>query len=706
MTEAKIRECTEKAEALVARMTLAEAATQLAFDSLELPHLGVPAYNWWNEALHGVARAGTATSFPQAIALAATFDPELVETVADAISTEGRAKYNAASSHGDRGIFKGLTFWSPNINIFRDPRWGRGHETYGEDPYLTSRLGVAFVNGLQGDGEYLKTAACAKHFAVHSGPEKLRHEFDAVCSLKDLRETYLPAFEACVTEANVEAVMGAYNRTLGEPCCASGLLLVDILRGEWGFNGHVVSDCWALVDFHEHHKVTKTAEESAALALKAGCDVNCGSVYSSLMDAYDAGLIAEEDVRRSAVRLMATRFRLGILGESGSGWDAVPFDAVDCPEHQALNVRAAEESCVLLKNDGTLPLYPGDYGHIAVIGPNADSRSALRGNYYGTAARYVTVAEGIAGYAGDKVRIHYAEGSKLTSPSSDFIARRNDLFAEAVATAEHCDLTVLVLGLDETIEGEEMMSGSFSNGFEGDKADLNLPECQRGLLRAIIDTGKPVVLILEAGSAIDLREAQAADNVVAILNAWYPGALGGEAVANLLFGEASPCGKLPVTFYNSADDLPEFTDYSMANRTYRYFGGEVLYPFGYGLTYGDLSVDSAQLTADNRKIIVTAVNDSDYATKDVIQVYIKSESPFAPKNPKLAAFAKAEFAPNSRQLIEIGIPEDAFSVVNDGGEKLIPGGKYALYAGTGQPDRRTAELTGHDCVKLEVTLPE
>ncbi|MDR2615745.1 MAG: glycoside hydrolase family 3 C-terminal domain-containing protein [Oscillospiraceae bacterium] len=705
MTNGKIREYKEKAEALVAQMTTAEAATQLCFDALEIPRLGVPAYNWWNEALHGVARAGTATSFPQAIALGASFDEELLQAVAEAISKEARAKYNAASSRGDRGIYKGLTFWSPNVNIFRDPRWGRGHETYGEDPYLTSRLGVSFVRGLQGDGETLRAAACAKHFAVHSGPERLRHEFDAVCSKKDLYETYLPAFEACVREAGVEAVMGAYNRTLGEPCCASQLLLVDILRGEWGFDGHVVSDCWALRDIHEQHKVTNTAEESAALAIKAGCDLNCGSVYSSLMDAYDAGLVTDEEIRRAAVRLMTTRFKLGILGYEGSEFDDIPFDVIDCPEHRALNLRAAEESAVLLKNDGMLPLSAGDFKRIAIIGPNADSRAALKGNYYGTGAQYITVAEGIRDYCGDSARVYYAEGSKLASPSSDFIALPNDLLAEAVATAENCDLTILVLGLDETIEGEEMMMGSFGNGFEGDKKDLSLPECQIELLRAVIATGKPTVLILTAGSAIDLRDAHAAQNVRAILDAWYPGALGGAAVARLLFGETSPCGKLPVTFYNSCDDLPAFEDYSMNNRTYRYFKGGVLYPFGYGLTYGDVYVSEASYDYEKKSVLATVKNVGAVPTKDVIQVYIKADSkddlPFAPSNPRLCAFVKIPMLPGETRILRIQLPDDALTVVNDDGAR-VPIRHCMLYVGTGQPDKRTAELTGRESVSVSV----
>ncbi|MDR0916554.1 MAG: glycoside hydrolase family 3 C-terminal domain-containing protein [Oscillospiraceae bacterium] len=708
MTEQKINDCKARATELVARMTLAEAATQLAFDAIAIPRLDVPDYNWWNEALHGVARAGTATMFPQAIALAAAFDPELLGAVADAISTEARAKYNAASSHGDRGIYKGLTFWSPNVNIFRDPRWGRGHETYGEDPYLTSRLGVAFVKGLQGDGETLKVAACAKHFAVHSGPEKLRHEFNAVVSQKDLWETYLPAFEACVTEADVEAVMGAYNRTLDEPCCGSQLLLVDILRGKWQFDGHVVSDCWALVDFHAHHKITEDAEHSAALAIKAGCDLNCGSVYGSLMDAYEHGLITEDEIRLAAIRLMTTRFKLGALGDEGSEWDNVSFDVIDSPEHQSLNLTAARESIVLLKNDGLLPLNADDYKSIAVVGPNANSRAALMGNYHGTGAEYVTIAEGIQFLAGDTVRVRYAEGSKLAAPSSDFIARPNDLLAEALATVENSDLTVLVLGLDETIEGEEMMSGDFGNGFEGDKGDLNLPKPQLDLLNAVIATGKPIVVVLMAGSSIDLRAAENAPNVGGIINAWYPGALGGAAVADVLFGEVSPSGKLPVTFYNSADDLPAFTDYAMENRTYRYFTGDVLYPFGYGLTYGDVyaqGIDYELDITDGGVEFTVTVRNRGGATKDVLQVYARPDSPFAPTNPKLVAFKKVEFAPDSTQLVKFRLPDDARHVVNDAGER-VRCDELTVTVGFGQGDARTAALYGHDALTLDMVFTE
>ena len=699
MTDSRKRKCTEMAEALVGQMTVEEAASQLMFTAPAIPRLGVPEYNWWNEALHGVARAGTATSFPQAIGMAAAFDTELLKAIAETIAEEARAKYNSNSSREDRGRYKGLTFWSPNINIFRDPRWGRGHETYGEDPYLTARLGVAFISGLQGDGETLKTAACAKHYAVHSGPEALRHEFNAECSTKDLFETYLPAFEACVREAGVEAVMGAYNRTLGEPCCASQLLLVDILRGRWEFDGHVVSDCWALRDIHEHHKVTDTAEESAALALKAGCDLNCGSVYSSLMDTYNQGLITEEEIRKSATRVMSARYRLGILG-NGSEFDDIPFDVVDCPEHQALSIRAAAESCVLLKNDGMLPLDKSKIKSLAVIGPNADNRIALKGNYYGNAAQYVTIADGLREYLGDDVRIHYSEGCKLTD--SWLVEPPAELFAEAAATAEACDVTVLVLGLDETIEGEEAHNENVQ--FIGDKYDIQLPRPQRELLKAVLDTGKPVVLILMAGSAMDIRMAQNADNAGAILNAWYPGALGGRAVAQMLFGECSPCGKLPITFYNSTDDLPDFKDYSMANRTYRYFSGDVLYPFGYGLTYGGVQVTDVVFDPVAKVVSATVQNIGKTVTKDVVQVYIRAESAFAPKNPRLCAFIKDDFKPGETKIIKVTVPDEAFTVINDEGERVFGGPQFELFTGTGQPDKRTEELSGRKSVRVSISI--
>ena len=432
------KEARKKAHELVGRMTLEEKASQLRYDAPAIPRLDIPAYNWWNEGLHGVARAGVATSFPQAIGMAASFDRELLGKMGEIVAVEGRAKYNSSSRQGDRDIYKGLTFWSPNVNIFRDPRWGRGHETYGEDPYLSGELGKAFVEGLQGDGEYLTAAACAKHFAVHSGPEALRHEFDARVSKKDLRETYLPAFEKLVKEAEVEAVMGAYNRTNGEPCCASKMLMEDILRDEWGFQGHYVSDCWAVRDFHTHHMVTDTAEESAALALKTGCDVNCGNTYLHLMKAYQEGLVTEEEITLAAERLFTTRFLLGLFEETE--YDGIGFDRLECTEHLQAADQATAESVVLLKNNGILPLKREGLKAIGVIGPNANSRAALVGNYHGTSSRYVTVLEGIQDLAGEKTKVYFSEGCHLYQEKVESLAWKQDRISEAVSVAENSDV--------------------------------------------------------------------------------------------------------------------------------------------------------------------------------------------------------------------------------------------------------------------------
>ncbi|MBQ6891608.1 MAG: glycoside hydrolase family 3 C-terminal domain-containing protein, partial [Clostridia bacterium] len=605
------------AEELVGRMTAEEKAGQLRFDAPAIERLGIPAYNWWNEGLHGLARGGTATSFPQAIGLAAMFDEELMEKIASVISDEARAKYNALSREGDRDIYHGLTLWSPNVTIYRDPRWGRGQETYGEDPTLTARLGRAFVRGLQGKGETLKTAACAKHFAAHSGPEALRHGFDARVSEKDLEETYLVAFHELVDEG-VEAVMGAYNRLNGEPCCASSYLM-EKLRGEWGFQGHFVSDCWAIRDFHENHGVTAAPTESVQLALRSGCDLNCGCTYQHILRAMDLGMISEEEVTRSAVRLFTTRFLLGVLGEEGSEYDALPYELIECPESLDLAQKAARESCVLLKNSGLLPLDPDSCGTIGVIGPNANSRSALVGNYHGTASRYVTVLEGIQDYVGDRCRVLYSQGCALWADRVEPLAQPNDRLAEAIAVAKTSDTVILVLGLDETLEGEEGDTGnSYSSG---DKEDLFLPETQRILLDGVLAVGKPTVVILLAGSAIDLSEAQ--EKADAILLGWYPGAVGGRAVAELLFGEVSPSGKLPVTFYRNEalSDMPAFTDYAMSGRTYRYYRGEPLYPFGYGLSYGDCEVIA--LSADRTIAVVCMVNRVPRDTEEVIQLYLR-----------------------------------------------------------------------------------
>ncbi len=695
------KEAQAKAKALVAQMTVEEKASQLKYDAPAIERLGVPAYNWWNEALHGVARAGTATMFPQPVAMAAMFDEDTVQKIGDVVSTEARAKYNEAVKHGDHDIYKGLTFWSPNINLFRDPRWGRGQETYSEDPHLTARLGVAYIKGLQGDGEYLKVAACAKHFAVHSGPEALRHEFNAEVSRKDLWETYLPAFEAAVKEGGVESVMGAYNRTLGEPCCGSDLLMRKILRGKWGFEGHYVSDCWAIADFHNHHHITATAPESAALALKMGCDVNCGNTYLHLLQALEAGLITEDDITAAAERLFTTRFLLGEFDEN-CAYNAIPYETVECPEHLALSEEAARRSVVLLKNDGLLPLNLEKIRTIGVIGPNANDRMALIGNYHGTASRYITVLEGIQDYVGDRARVLYAEGCHLYRDRVEGLAQPGDRLAEAQTVAEHSDVVVLVVGLNENLEGEEMHESNA--GGSGDKADLLLPAPQRKLMEVIAGTGKPVVLVNMTGSAMDLRFADA--HFSAVVQGWYPGARGGKAIAELLFGKYSPSGKLPVTFYNSADDLPAFTDYAMENRTYRYFKGDVLYPFGFGLTYGRTAVTAASAEkAEGGWRVTASLEHSGAAGGDVVEVYIRdNESKFAVRNHSLCAFKPVSFSGDETKTVELFVPDRALEIVDDSGERRVDSRSFTLYVGVSQPDARSCALTGTRPAEIALQL--
>ena len=698
------KEAEERAAHLVDQMTVEEMASQLRYDAPAIERLHIPAYNWWSEGLHGVARAGTATVFPQAIGLAATFDPVLIEKIGDTIATEARAKYNAASAHGDRDIYKGLTIWSPNVNIFRDPRWGRGHETYGEDPYLTSRLGESFVKGLQGDGSYLKTAACAKHFAVHSGPEKERHHFDAKATRKDMWETYLPAFQACV-EAGVESVMGAYNRTNGEPCCANTYLMEEVLRGKWHFEGHYVSDCWAIKDFHENHKVTRNAEESAYLALEKGCDLNCGCTYREIMPAYKKGDLPLSLIRRAAIRLFTTRFLLGMFDKTE--YDEIPYETIACKEHLALAKKAAEESIVLLKNDGILPLKKKKGMTIGVIGPNADSREALIGNYHGTPPRYITVLEGIQDYLGEDGRVLYAQGCHLYKDREEALAQPDDRISEAVSCAEHADVVVLCLGLDETLEGEE---GDTGNSYaSGDKLDLLLPPPQQRLLEAVAKTKKPFIVCLLAGSAMDLNFAD--QEAAAILQAFYPGAEGGREVARLLFGEYSPSGKLPVTIYRDLTEMPAFTDYTMRGRTYRYLTKKPLYPFGYGLTYSDCVIDEIQpekeytyedAVKDGIEIKVHVENRGSYDTEEVLQGYVKVQSPNEVLHPKLGVFARIHIKAGEGQWISLHISKTAFSTVTEDGERVYDGKKAQIFIGFGQPDERTAELLGVNSLSFEI----
>ncbi len=686
------KEARRKAEALVARMTLEEKASQLKYDAPAIPRLGVPAYNWWNEALHGVARAGTATVFPQAIGMAAIFDEDFHRKVAETISTEARAKYNAQSAHGDRDIYKGLTLWSPNINIFRDPRWGRGHETYGEDPYLTTRLGVRFIEGLQGDGDYLRTAACAKHFAVHSGPEAIRHSFDAVASKKDMAETYLPAFKAAVQEAHVETVMGAYNRVNGEPACGSKTLLKDILRDEWGFEGHVVSDCWAIRDFHTNHHVTDTAPESAALALKNGCDVNCGNTYLHMLQAYQEGLVTEDQITEAAVRLFTTRYLLGCFADD-CAWDSIPYTEVDTDEHNALAQEAAEKAMVLLKNDGILPLSPEKLTSIAVVGPMAASDLVLKGNYYGTPARSVSLLEGIRAYCEPYgIRIFYSQGCDRVVNRVEHLAQPDDRLAEAVICAEQADVVICCVGLDETLEGEEGDTGNFSAS--GDKVSLSLPESQQKLMKALAATGKPMVTVLTVGSSLNVPEGNAT------LLAWYPGQAGGKALARILFGEVSPSGHLPVTFYRDLSDLPEFTDYAMTNRTYRYFTGTPLYPFGFGLSYTDFRVDGMTLTDTAAEVELSNIGQADSET--VVQVYAKArDCQDAPVNPVLIGFARASLRAGEQKAVTVKLDRNAWTVVGEDGARYTPESGFDVWGGICQPDVLSVKLTGTDCVRAE-----
>ncbi len=686
------------AKELVSKMTLEEKASQLRYDAPSIPRLGIPAYNWWNEALHGLARAGTATMFPQCVGLAAMFDAPMMKEIGSVVATEARAKYNMQSAAGDRDIYKGLTLWSPNINIFRDPRWGRGQETYGEDPFLTARLGVEYIKGLQGEGEYLKTAACAKHFAVHSGPEGLRHEFNAVASPKDLWETYLPAFEAAVTEGQVEAVMGAYNRTNGEPCCGSKTLLKDILRGKWNFQGHVVSDCWAVRDFHTHHGVTHTAPESAALALKNGCDVNCGNTYLHMLEAYQEGLVTEEDITAAAETLFTTRYMLGLFDPDCS-YNSIPYTENDTPAHKALSLKAAENSMVLLKNDGILPLNRESLKSIAVIGPSAASVEVLKANYCGTASQYITLLEGIREAMSPETRVFYSEGSHLYREEVESLGLPGDRLAEAEACAKAADVTILCLGLDATMEGEE---GDTGNSYaSGDKPDLLLPACQRKLLEKVVSTGKPVILVVTTGSAMDLSYAQ--EHCRAVLQAWYPGGLGGRALGRILMGDVSPSGRLPVTFYRSENTLPDITDYSMEGRTYRYLKQEPLYPFGYGLSYTrfryqDLKLPTVIQAGETLEVTVSLENTGAMAAQEVTQLYLSGHPGENQPIRSLCGFSRTALQPGETRELTFRIPAKAMLTVGEDGSRRVLPGTYTLSVGSCQPDARSQALTGQSCL--------
>jgi beta-glucosidase len=843
----------ERVDDLVSRMTLEEKVSQMVYDAPAIERLQVPKYNWWNECLHGVAWAGVATVFPQAIGLGATWNPGLVHRVATAISDEARAKHHEAAARGVREIFTGLTFWSPNVNLFRDPRWGRGQETYGECPYLMARIGVAFVKGLQGDdARYLKLVSTPKHFAVHSGPELDRHRFDAVVDERDLRETYLPHFEACVREAGAYSVMGAYNRTNGEPCCASERLLQEILREEWEFEGYVVSDCWAIRNIWEDHELVETPAEAASLAVKNGCDLNCGETYPALIEAVEKGLIDEATIDVSVRRLFKARFFLGQFDppdQVAYAW--IPYDVVDSPDHRKLALQAARESIVLLKNAGGFLPLDRDMASIAVVGPNADSLEALLGNYHGTPAKAITPLQGIreklalstrvyaargceiapgvppldvvpasclrpldgdgpqagltaayhdgARIEGEPARVQvdplvdfdWKHGTPLTGQRGDRFAVRwegflvppvtgtyrvgamgsyeyalyleggliaegrhrygpitqgkdveleggryyhvrldyesrgpnprmrlqwvvpgRDYLAEAVAAAQRADVVVAVVGITAGLEGEEMRDSEkrpieFDGFAGGDRTRIDLPAPQREMLERLHELGKPIVVVLLSGSALAVNWAE--KNAAAIVAAWYPGQAG-DAVADVLFGDHNPGGRLPVTFYRSVDDLPPFEDYDMEGHTYRYFRGEPLYPFGYGLSYTTFAYDGMALTPDEvapgepLTVSVEVQNTGKRAGDEVVQLYVSDVEASVPVPIRsLAGFERVHLEPGEKRTVRFTLAPRQLSLIDDAGRRVIEPGEFLVTVGGGQPVGGTETLSATFEVTGEVT---
>ncbi|MFL6208561.1 MAG: glycoside hydrolase family 3 C-terminal domain-containing protein [Pyrinomonadaceae bacterium] len=822
---------------LVARMTLEEKVSQMKNVARPVERLGIPEYEWWNEGLHGVARAGYATVFPQAIGLSATWDTSLMHEVADVISTEARAKHHEFVRRGERGRYKGLTFWSPNINIFRDPRWGRGQETYGEDPYLTARMGVAFVKGLQGDDpRYWKVVATPKHYAVHSGPEPERHGFDARASERDLRETYLPAFRATIMEAHAASVMCAYNRTDGEPCCANKRLLTDILRGEWGFAGYVVSDCGAIDDIYKGHHFANSEAEASALAVKAGTDLSCGGEYNSLVKAIKDGLIGEAEIDTALRRLLTARFRLGMFDPpSLVPYARIPFSENDSPAHRALALHAARESIVLLKNEhNTLPL-KRDIKTIAVIGPNADAAEVLLGNYNGQPSKSVTPLAGIGAKVSPATKVLYAAGmykpgvfveplaaaaitlggsgslaglqgeyfnnrelkgapalvrtdaqvnfdwgasspapqvsadnfsvrwtGKLVAPESgqyllgfagnggvrlsldgqplleDMSNRRTrtitkevqleagrsydlrieyqenanqfaaaklvwsppsaakNLREDALAKARQADVVVMVMGITPAVEGEEM-DVNLAGFRGGDRTDINLPQAQEDLIKEVHTLGKPVVLVLLGGSALAVNWAD--EHVGAIIEAWYPGEEGGTALADVLFGDYNPAGRLPVTFYKSVTQLPPFADYRMQGRTYRYFTGAPLYPFGYGLSYTTFAYSGLKITParigpqQQATVRVTITNTGKLAGDEVVQLYITDPISNVQRPLKeLKDFQRVMLAPGARKQIEFVLTPDKLSSLDENMKRTVAPGAYDIMVGPSSAKFQTAKL--------------
>ncbi|MBW3128148.1 glycoside hydrolase family 3 N-terminal domain-containing protein [Hymenobacter profundi] len=674
---------------LISKLTLEEKADQMMYNSKAIERLNIPAYNWWNEALHGVGRAGAATVFPQAIGLGATFDEDLAKRVSTAISDEARAMYNVAVAKGYRQQYSGLTFWTPNINIFRDPRWGRGQETYGEDPTLTGRLGVAFVQGLQGnDPRYLKTAACAKHFAVHSGPEKLRHEFNAQASPQDLWETYLPAFHQLVN-AKVEAVMCAYNATNGEPCCGNSYLLQDVLRGQWKFKGHLVSDCWALVDFYQGHKVVKTPAEAAALALERGVNLNCGSVYPSLPEAVQKGLTTEAKMDSSLAILLRTRFKLGLFDPQGSSpYDKLGAETINSGKHRALAREAAQKSIVLLKNNGVLPLR-NDLAKYFVTGPNAANLDALLGNYYGVNPSMSTILEGLVAGVSPASQMQYRPGALLDRPNQNGV----DWVS---GTARTVDATFVVLGINGLLEGEE--GESIASPSFGDRLDYNLPKNQIDFLRGLRkNNDKPIVAIVTGGSPMNLAEVHELADAVVL--AWYPGEEGGNAIADVVFGKVAPSGKLPITFPKSLEQLPAYENYSMQGRTYRYMTQEPLYPFGFGLSYGKFEYGGLKLpkkAAKNKPVEVEATvrNTGKMAGEEVVQLYVTHPSRARQQVPLFALknFRRVRLEPGASATVKFTLTPEQLALVNAQGKTVAANGPVTISVGGALPGKRSQAL--------------
>lgn len=680
----------ERVDDLIGRMTLEEKVKQMEHEAPAIERLGVPAYNWWNEALHGVARTKEkVTSYPQAIGMAASFDTEMLQTVADAISSEGRAIYNDDVKNGATGkIYRGLTYWTPNINIFRDPRWGRGQETYGEDPYLTGKMGVAMVKGLEGEDSYhLKGVACAKHYAVHSGPEHNRHSFDATASSYDLWDTYLPAFKELVTVGGVHGIMCAYNRFEGKPCCGNDKLMMDILRNQWRFTGYVTSDCWAVSDFFKYHMTHPDAESSIADAVINGTDLECGNLYRHLKTSIDNGQIEERQVNQSIRRLFEIRFKLGMFDPlEDSPYGNIGLDVIECDAHKALALEMARKSMVLLENKKSVLPLSSKVKKILVVGPNADNSKVMLSNYYGTPSHIVTVLEGIKAEFPD-AEVTYLQGTTHVT----MIEGKTD-FNDEIKAAKAANLVIFVGGISADYEGEAGDAGAAGYGgfASGDRTTIILPPVQTECMKAIKSTKKPLIFVNMSGSAMTVNwESENAD---AIIQAWYGGQAGGTAIAEVISGAYNPAGRMPLTVYKSDADLPDFEDYSMKNRTYRYFGGEVLYPFGYGLSYTTYNYDNIKSPTnvecgEEVTVSVEVTNSGSVVGEEVAQLYVTH--PNGGENAPLRAlkgFKRIKLNAGETKTVEFVLTPQDLALVDEKGNLIQKSGEVEIFVGGGQPN--------------------